>query len=482
MATTNEIKKQGDGKYSVRIGNQKFNGLSLREAQRRSDRNYQVAPDSETDSPAQKARNASRGISVGDSNAVRDAALRNEPLDAVAVGSVNPIVIPQKPVLDAQKGLIAGGNAALTNPQMGVSTDASGNLVVDSTEDPFLALAKSQIETLPQMQSAEDMYNSLAEKKEFERASKDVNRYASQINNITARAQAESLALEGQGRGITESIIGGQQAKINREAAIQALPLQALLANAQGNKELAQQQLDTVFKLRMEDAQAQYDYKSKVLGLVYDFATKAEQRKLDEVQRKEDREFQRETLSIQQEHDIRMEQIGFANSRALKQMDIAADAAKAVDTGTLTGKPQNVSQAAANGYADRLIGANSVISSIGSKFTGKTAIGNFLPNIFQTEDRQAYEQAKKNFATAVLRRESGASIAPSEFKTLNETYFPAAGDKPDVVAQKNALRNTVINSFYREANIPRPLVAGDIVDADGVSYKVGPDGFTLEEL
>lgn len=75
-----EIKQQKSGKYSVRIGNQKFNDLSKSEAQRRADTNYQVAPDSVTDSPAQKVRNAAVGIKPGDSNATRDAALKTAPI------------------------------------------------------------------------------------------------------------------------------------------------------------------------------------------------------------------------------------------------------------------------------------------------------------------------------------------------------------------------------------------------------------------
>src|SRR3990167_4976385 len=93
---------------------------------------------------------------------------------------------------------------------------------------------------------------------------------------------------------------------------------------------------------------------------------------------------------------------------------------------TLTGKPQSASQASANGYADRLNESNIVIDTLGSKFTGDLAIGGSLPNFLQSGDRQAYEQAKRNFVNAVLRRESGAAISPTEFDSAQKQYFPQA--------------------------------------------------------
>ena len=149
--------------------------------------------------------------------------------------------------------------------------------------------------------------------------------------------------------------------------------------------------------------------------------------------------------------------------------------------GTLSGKPQNATQSAANSYANRLNESDVIIGSIGSKFTGKLSQ---LPtlNFLKSSERQSYEQAQKNFVTAVLRRESGASISPSEFKTAKEVYFPMPGDTPEVVAQKAITRNTVINNFYREADVNRPVLPGQIIESNAKRYKVGADGNTLEEI
>lgn len=151
------------------------------------------------------------------------------------------------------------------------------------------------------------------------------------------------------------------------------------------------------------------------------------------------------------------------------------------DTGTISGKPQNASQSAANSYANRLAESNIVLDNLGSKFTGNFSQ---LPafNFMKSGDRQAYEQAQKNFVTAVLRRESGASIAPTEFNTARDIYFPKPGDTTETIKQKAVTRNTVINNFYREANVNRPVLPGQVIESNGKKYKVGADGETLTEI
>jgi hypothetical protein len=51
-----------------------------------------------------------------------------------------------------------------------------------------------------------------------------------------------------------------------------------------------------------------------------------------------------------------------------------------------------------------------------------------------------------------------------------------------VVKQKAENRNTVINNFYYEANVPRPVFAGDIIESNGKKYRVESDGVTITEI
>lgn len=110
-----------------------------------------------------------------------------------------------------------------------------------------------------------------------------VNTYQAQLNAITAKAQADKLSLVGTGNGVPNAIIGGQQAEIDREAAIQALPISAQLSAAQGNLQEAQNSVDTLFKLQAADAQNQVTYQNSLVTAVYNFATSEQKNQLDAI-------------------------------------------------------------------------------------------------------------------------------------------------------------------------------------------------------
>jgi hypothetical protein len=129
-----------------------------------------------------------------------------------------------------------------------------------------------------------DIWNDVLKQTKRDQYAKEVGRYTGELNSIIAKRDADVLSLEGQGRGIPEVIIGGQQAQINREAAIRALPVQAMLATAQGNLEMANQQLTQLYQIRMADATAQTNFQLGVVNSLFDFADKKEQRQFEAIQ------------------------------------------------------------------------------------------------------------------------------------------------------------------------------------------------------
>lgn len=64
----------------------------------------------------------------------------------------------------------------------------------------------------------------------------------------------------------------------------------------------------------------------------------------------------------------------------------------------------------------------------------------WAPNFLNTGDGQQYENAKKNWIRANLRKESGAVIGDQEMADEMSVYFPVHGDLPETVAQKSLLR------------------------------------------
>ncbi len=117
-----------------------------------------------------------------------------------------------------------------------------------------------------------------------------------------------------------------------------------------------------------------------------------------------------------------------------------------------SGKPKTPAQAKVLTYANRTKEANEQMLKIEEEFMGATSLaGKWSPNIWKSENRQLFEQSQRNFINAVLRRESGAAIAPSEFSSAEKQYFAQPGDSQSVLEQKRLNRNTVISGFMQEA-------------------------------
>ncbi|MFN5352014.1 MAG: hypothetical protein ACK5BE_05325, partial [Alphaproteobacteria bacterium] len=72
-------------------------------------------------------------------------------------------------------------------------------------------------------------------------------------------------------------------------------------------------------------------------------------------------------------------------------------------------------------------------------------------NLVQSPEQQQVEQAQRDFINAVLRRESGAVIADSEFDNARKQYFPQIGDSEAVIRQKAKNRTTAIEGLKVEA-------------------------------
>ena len=72
------------------------------------------------------------------------------------------------------------------------------------------------------------------------------------------------------------------------------------------------------------------------------------------------------------------------------------------------------------GYATRVQQSGTILDQLESSISGYNIVGfkaqEALPNNLKSSTIQEYEQAARNFINAVLRRESGAAIAQSEFK------------------------------------------------------------------
>lgn len=164
----------------------------------------------------------------------------------------------------------------------GLITTAEANTkLIDQNTNKNTDLIKQLQDLVGEPPSTADAYKKAQNETQILEKQQAVNNLTGQLNTIVNQGQANQLSLVGQGRGIPEAIIGGQQAQISRETAIQALPIQAQLSAAQGNLEMANQNLNTLFKIYSDDATNEYNYKRDVATAFKDVATSAENKKLD---------------------------------------------------------------------------------------------------------------------------------------------------------------------------------------------------------
>ena len=153
--------------------------------------------------------------------------------------------------------------------------------------------------------------------------------------------------------------------------------------------------------------------------------------------------------------------------------------ARAAAIDQIVPKPLNEAQGNATAYGMRMAEANKIITDLEKKgvtntgairsaisgtvgltpFVGEklgegvSAMMNPLPGFMggPSSEQQQVDQARRNFITAVLRKESGAAISPAEFSNEEKKYFPQAGDTADVIAQKQAARNLAIQAMTVQA-------------------------------
>lgn len=121
-------------------------------------------------------------------------------------------------------------------------------------------------------------------------------------------------------------------------------------------------------------------------------------------------------------------------------------------------------QAKAAGYYQRmqnsnqLIGAPNVTAAVMDwKQQAKSAVP-FVGNNLVSSDFQAGEQSQRDFINALLRRESGAVISPSEFDNARKQYFPQYGDGETVIAQKARNREIAMQGILGAAGAARNTI------------------------
>jgi hypothetical protein len=137
------------------------------------------------------------------------------------------------------------------------------------------------------------------------------------------------------------------------------------------------------------------------------------------------------------------------------------------------GKPLNESQANSVAFGARALVADKIISDLENKGVTNTGLirstvagtvgatpfigerlesgANTLLNVTASPEQRQTRQARQNFITAVLRKESGATIRPDEFKVEEEKYFPTINDDAETIKLKQDARKLAIEALKAQA-------------------------------
>jgi len=230
----------------------------------------------------------------------------------------NPAQIPQPKTTD-YLGTLASGNAIIGSNTSALSTPTTST----TSTDPF-ALLNSYLAGSTPPPSSSTQYATDYANAGIDAKTQAVNDAAAKVKAAQAKlaattAQIQGVAAEGtSAKLLQENTFGttgntvGQQAQIDRNYAVKAIPLQiqalaqqAEVASAQGDATLAQNiltqaqdHLDTVFQIHQQDATNQYNYLTNLRNSVFEFASTEQQRQLAVRQKENDQAFTERQNSI----------------------------------------------------------------------------------------------------------------------------------------------------------------------------------------
>lgn len=114
---------------------------------------------------------------------------------------------------------------------------------------------------------------------------------------------------------------------------------------------------------------------------------------------------------------------------------------------SLKPKTPDASQSVSAGFAKRAVDSEKNINSLLATGYNPNTVWEGLRSTFdrtRSGERAQYDQAERDFITAVLRKESGANIPDDELANEKKKYFPQPGDDEKTLEQKAQSRANAI--------------------------------------
>ncbi len=124
---------------------------------------------------------------------------------------------------------------------------------------------------------------------------------------------------------------------------------------------------------------------------------------------------------------------------------------------------KNMSQGNAFNFGARMLASGEIINEIeGDDFEndmeeyihdlfGINIDPDNVPNVWKSDKEQIFDQARRDWVNANLRKESGAMISDTEFDSASLQYFAQMGDSKEVRENKRRNRELATNNLYLES-------------------------------
>ena len=321
---------------------------------------------------------------------------------------------------------------------------------------------------------------------------------------INQALESEELGLQRiSEQAIPQGLLVGQQAALQRQAAIQTTPLQRQLALLQQERTGEREALGAQLELEQQDIQTQQAQQQQIQNIALSaIQAGASEQQIQGILRSPNinaalqqaaatgvlrtpEELNTQVVSaggrqllVNTQTGETIQDLGPTEGALGRAADAAATDIAQTGISPVTGRPFTESQSRAGAFAARVQEAEEVLSG------GRGFFVPFLPTFLRTGDRRQFEQAETNFITAVLRRESGAAIAPSEFDDARDVYIPRATDDQTTLQQKAEARRIIFEGLRNESvgafnQIQQSLGRGDsggAIEVNGALFQQNPDG------
>lgn len=137
-------------------------------------------------------------------------------------------------------------------------------------------------------------------------------------------------------------------------------------------------------------------------------------------------------------------------------------------------------------FGARMQESNAILNELESKGISQTVMSRLpwlgdslstsLPSVLggANESQGKYMQARRDFINAVLRKESGAVIADSEFSNAEKQYFPQVGDSKEIIAQKARNRDLATKMILGSAGPVGQQLVNQVRGKEGASSTQPP--------